>query len=69
VPAPWLAEEGGGAAARPLTGARARPMLSSLPSSGLGDGALNMCVRHGQEPTTVNFAARCPRRPRWWGQV
>ena len=31
----------GGAAAGPLAGARARPWLSTPPSSGLGDGALS----------------------------
>jgi hypothetical protein len=41
--------EDGGAAAAPLAGARARPGLSSPPSSGLADGALLSHARRGEK--------------------
>jgi hypothetical protein len=47
-----VVEEGGGAAVGPLARARARPRLSSPPSSGLGNGAWSMRARHGITPAS-----------------
>ena len=65
-------EGGDGAAAGPLAGARARPRLSTPPSSGLGDGALSPELKAGRSSferggSFPTRAAAVVRGPPWGG--
>ena len=65
-------DEDGGTPAGPLAGARARPRLSTPPSSGLGDGALSPELKAGRSSferggSFPTRAAAVVRGPPWGG--